>query len=56
MLIQATEEFSQAVYLASEVSEPNKNGLCAAHLHTHTHTNLVAAQHGGFLVTEVTCP
>lgn len=38
MLIVAAGQFSQAVCLADEVSEPNKNALCclqlcAAHLH-----------------------
>ncbi len=54
MLILATEEFSQAVYLASGVSEPNKTALCciqlsAAHLHTHTLSSCSAWRVSGYL-------
>lgn len=37
MLILA-KEFSQAVYLAREVSEPNKTAVYCSFAHTHTHT------------------
>lgn len=63
MSILATADFSQAVYLARKVSDANKSALCSsfgcacAHTHSRSHTrpHKIAAQHGGFLVTEVTC-